>query len=74
MPISVIARQDGLRWETIKNIDKASLHQTLLPSEPSKLRGLKRIGVDEVAKAKGHDYMTVVYNMDNGQLIWVEHG
>ncbi len=74
MPISVIARHYGLRWETIKNIDKTSLHRTLPPSEPSKLRGLKWIGVDEVAKAKGHDYMTVVYDMDNGQLIWVEHG
>ena len=74
MPISVIARHYGLRWETVKNIDKASLNRLLPPSEPSKLRGLKRIGVDEVAKAKGHDYMTVVYNMDNGQLIWVEHG
>lgn len=35
MPISVIARHYGLRWETIKNIDKASLHRTLPPSEPS---------------------------------------
>lgn len=74
MPISVIARHYGLLWETIKNIDKASLHRTLPPSEPAKLRGLKRIGVDEVAKAKGHYYMTVVVDMDNGQLIWVEHG
>ena len=74
MPISVIARHYGLRWETIKNIDKASLNRFLPASEPSKLSGLKRIGVDEVAKAKGHDYMTVVYDMDNGQLIWIEHG
>jgi len=74
VPISVITRHYGLRWETIKNIDKASQHRPLPPSEPSKPRGLKRIGFDEVAKAKGHDYMTVVYDMDNGQLIWVEHG
>lgn len=74
MPISVIARHYGLRWETIKNINKASLNRLLPPSAPSKLRELKRIGLDEVAKAKGHDYMTVVYDMENSQLIWVEQG
>lgn len=32
------------------------------------------IGVDEVARAKGHDYMTVVYDMVEGHLISVEAG
>jgi transposase len=32
------------------------------------------IGVDEVARAKGHDYMTVVYDMIEGHLIWAEAG
>jgi hypothetical protein len=36
--------------------------------------GLEYIGVDEVARAKGHDYMTVVYDMVGGHLIWVEAG
>jgi transposase len=35
---------------------------------------LEYIGVDEVARAKGHDYMTVVYDMVGGHLIWVEAG
>jgi len=39
-----------------------------------KLTGLKYIGVDEVARAKGHDYMTVVYDMVAGHLIWVGTG
>ncbi|MFA0464010.1 transposase, partial [Vibrio sp. 10N.261.45.F1] len=26
------------------------------------------------ARAKGHDYMTVVYDLVSGQLIWVDHG
>ncbi|MFT7548797.1 MAG: transposase, partial [Candidatus Azotimanducaceae bacterium] len=29
-------------------------------------------GVDEVARAKGHDYMTVIYDMVAGHLIGVE--
>lgn len=74
MPISVIAKHFGLRWETVKNIDKALLNRTLPPSDPALLTGLTHIGVDEVARAKGHDYMTVVYDMNTGRLIWVEHG
>lgn len=74
MPISAIARHFGLRWEAVKNIDKAALHRTLPPSKPSLLKNLTHIGVDEVARAKGHDYMTVVYDMNTGRLIWVEHG
>jgi len=72
--ISVIAKHFGLRWETVKNIDKALLNRTLPPSDPALLTGLTHIGVDEVARAKGHDYMTVVYDMNTGRLIWVEHG
>ena len=63
-----------IRWETVKNIDKQYLENTLPALEPSKLTGLRYIGVDEVARAKGHDYMTVVYDMDTGRLIWVETG
>jgi transposase len=74
MSIQAVSRHLNLRWETTKNIDKAYLHQTLPALEPEKLNGLKYIGVDEVARAKGHDYMTVVYDMLEGHLIWVETG
>jgi transposase len=74
MSIQAVSRHLNLRWETTKNIDKAYLHQTLPALEPEKLNGLKYIGVDEVARAKGHDYMTVVYDLLEGHLIWVETG
>jgi len=72
--IAAISRHLGIRWETVKNIDKQVLSQSLPSQDVSKLTHLKYIGVDEVARAKGHDYMTLVYNMESGQLIWVEHG
>lgn len=72
--IEAISRHLGIRWETVKNIDKQVLAQSLPAQDVSKISHLKYIGVDEVARAKGHDYMTVVYNMESGQLIWVEHG
>lgn len=74
MSISAVANYFNLRWETVKNIDKHYLQTTLPSLNPFELTELKYIGVDEVARAKGHDYMTVVYNLENGQLIWVEKG
>jgi len=69
-----VSKHLGTRWETVKNIDKAFLLSTLPALDPKKLTNLVHIGVDEVARAKGHDYMTVVYDLISGQLIWVDHG
>ncbi len=74
MSIQTVARHLKLRWETVKNMDNAYLVETLPELDPTQLTELEYIGVDEVARAKGHDYMTVVYNMVNGHLIWVETG
>ena len=74
MSIQAVSRHLGLRWETVKNIDKAYLVETLPALDPTQLTGLKYLGVDEVARAKGHDYMTVIYDMEEGHLIGVETG
>lgn len=74
MSIQAVSRHLNLRWETVKNMDKAYLEATLPDLDPEQLKNLKRIGVDEVARAKGHDYMTVIYDMDEGHLIGVETG
>jgi len=74
MSIQAVARHLKIRWETVKNIDIAYLEKTLPALDPTQLTGLKYIGVDEVARAKRHDYMTVVYDMISGQLIWVGRG
>ena len=74
MSIQAVSRHLDLRWETVKNIDRAYMKETLPALDPTQLKGLEYIGVDEVARAKGHDYMTVVYDMVGGHLIWVETG
>jgi transposase len=74
MTISAVAKHFNLRWETVKNMDKQHLQDTLPALNPSTLTNLKYLGVDEVARAKGHDYMTVVYDLESGQLIWVHEG
>jgi len=72
MSIQAVSRHLNLRWETVKNMDKAYLETSLPDLDPKLLKNLRRIGVDEVARAKGHDYMTVIYDMDEGHLIVVE--
>ena len=74
MSISTVARHLNLRWETVKKMDKQYLEATLPALDPSHLKDLKYLGVDEVARAKGHDYMTVIYDMVSGHLIGVETG
>jgi transposase len=74
MSIQAVSRHLGIRWETVKNIDRAYLEEALPALDPAQLSGLKYLGVDEVARAKGHDYMTVIYDMVEGHLIGVETG
>lgn len=74
MSIQAVSRHLGVRWETVKNMDRYVLESTLPALDPSQLTGLTMIGVDEVARAKGHDYMTVIYDMVEGHLIGVETG
>jgi len=74
MSIQAVSRHLNLRWETVKNMDKSYLETSLPDLDPKHLKNLKRIGVDEVARAKEHDYMTVIYDMDEGHLIGVETG
>ena len=74
MPIAAVALYAGLRWNTVKNIDKAWMEKTLPMKRPSDLTGLEYLGVDEVARAKGHDYVTVVYDLGSGDLLWVHEG
>jgi transposase len=74
MSIQAVSRHLKVRWETVKNMDRYVLESTLPALDPSQLTGLTLIGVDEVARAKGHDYMTVIYDMVEGHLIGVETG
>ena len=74
MSIHAVCRHLGLRWEPVKNIDRAYLEETLPALDPTQLSDLEYLGVDEVARAKGHDYMTVIYDMVGGHLIGVVTG
>ncbi|GAC1430181.1 MAG: hypothetical protein NVSMB6_29190 [Burkholderiaceae bacterium] len=74
MSISAVAHWSGLAWRTVKDMDRAHLRATLPALSPRDLTGLRVLGVDEVARAKGHDYVTIVYDLDSGALLWVGDG
>jgi len=39
-----------------------------------RIRGLKTLGVDEIAYSKGHKYATLVYDLDRSVVVWVGKG
>jgi transposase len=58
----------GIDWKTAKRIDKKYLSRLVTGLDavyPTKL------GVDEIAYRKGHNYLTVVRDLDIGRVIWV---
>ncbi len=71
MTIREVARHLGLDWKTIKEIHKGFLKERF--SKES--LGLPRIlAVDEIFLRKGHHYLTVILNWENGRVLWVGEG
>lgn len=78
MPIAVVARHTGLSWDSVKAIECAHLTETIEPPRPQTLSGIRYLGVDEVARAKGQSYFTLVYDLTPGarygRILWVKEG
>ena len=68
MTIKDVANTLKLNWHEVKNIDKKYLAKKYL--HPS-WKNLRILGVDEIALSKGHKYLTIVVNLENGQVIYV---
>lgn len=69
--ISDVARFLGVSWDAVKDIQKEHLGRHY--DRPS-LKRLRHIGIDEFAVAKGPVYMTIVVNMETGQVVYVGDG
>ncbi len=74
MSVAAVTHYTGLAWRTVKAMDQRNLLRELPALDPGALTGLRYLGVDEVARAKGHDYLTIVYDLDSGALLWVIEG
>lgn len=58
-------------WDTVKDILKSELGRKY--GRPD-LKGLRYIGIDEFAVAKGHIYMTIVVDLEKGRIVYVGEG
>jgi transposase len=58
----------GLNWKTVATIIRRAVAYGL---RHRKRRPLHVIGIDEVSRRKGHRYLTVVYDLERHQLLWV---
>jgi transposase len=60
-----------LSWDTVKDIQKNYLSRHY--SNPD-FKGVRYIGIDEFAVAKGHIYKTIVVDLETGRVIHVDDG
>lgn len=61
----------GVGWDTIKEIHKKHLRRTYTKIPYHQLRYLS---IDEISLRKGHNYMTIVSDIETGRIIYAVEG
>jgi len=59
-----------IAWETVGSIIVRVMADVTVHME-DRFANVRRIGIDEVSYGKGNKFLVVVFNHDNGQLLWV---
>jgi transposase len=65
--LSTVAGHYGLNWKTVAGILRRAVAWGLKRRRKKRLRV---IGLDEVSRKKGHQYLTLVYDLERGELVW----
>ena len=63
-----VAELLDLDWKTVKAIDKKYLEEQFAIPDYD---GLRLLAVDEIASHKGHNYFTVVMDLERTRVVWV---
>lgn len=66
-----VANHLGVSWGLIRSIEEEMLQKKY--GKP-RLKDVKMIAIDEIAVKKGHNYLTIVTDLDSGQVIHVGDG
>ena len=77
LSIKSIQNITGIHWETIRNIHRETMEQTLREHQAAlKASGYRPhfLAVDEFAIRKGHSYATSVMDLETGEVLWVGEG
>jgi len=61
----------ALNWKTVLSAVKRTVERGLAKR---RLKAIRWIGMDEVSRKKGHHYLTLVYDLERQQLLWVGEG
>jgi transposase len=69
--IEAVRRHFGLSWNAVDGIMRRAVRRGLARKEPLPLQ---RIGVDETSYSKGHQYLTVVTDLDSSTVEFVGEG
>jgi transposase len=68
MTIQAVARHLGVSWDLVKGIQKDNLNKRYrLP----KLAKIKRIVLDEIYQGKKLGYLTIVLDLQRGEVIFI---
>jgi len=70
-PIKHVASLLGVSWTLVKEAFKRHLRRRL---KKRSLKSVRLIAVDEFAIRKGHQYMTVVLDLESGQILHAAEG
>jgi len=71
MTIKAVARHLGVGWDVVKEMQKRRLHARF---KKPRLRHLRHIAIDEISIGRGHRYLTVVLDLDDGAVVFVGEG
>ncbi|HNA62348.1 MAG TPA: ISL3 family transposase [Rhabdochlamydiaceae bacterium] len=69
--IKAVSEFTGTSWDTVKDIHKQHLEKKYRSVEYGKLQYL---GIDEFSIKKGHEYMTVVVDLETGRIVHAVEG
>jgi len=71
LSIAETAQRFGVSWNTVQRAVRVAVAYGLEHRPKTPVRVL---GVDEVSRRKRHVYLTVVYDLENGHVVWVGEG
>jgi transposase len=70
-PIKHVARFLGVSWTFVKDVFKKHLRRRL---KKRSLKGVRYVAIDEFSIRKGHEYMTVILDLDTGRILHAAEG
>lgn len=72
MPTNLAARVNRVKWHTVGSCVRR-VQEHVAPVE-KRFRKLKKLAIDETSYQVGHKYITTVYDLETGKIIWAHDG